>query len=137
LRISAGPKIVLDALHPDAYKLYQIKSDIAAVVRDIQASSRSSLSSSSSSSSMNRDRDDEMESDDEQKKSSNSNGGGKKMVAKMKSKGKGKGLLISIDIGTPFRPQLAAPCKSYELAIKKCPGGIYAEIKYDGERIQV
>ncbi|KAI3357153.1 hypothetical protein L3Q82_015464 [Scortum barcoo] len=31
----------------------------------------------------------------------------------------------------------AEACKSVEYAIKKCPNGMYSEIKYDGERVQV
>ena len=31
----------------------------------------------------------------------------------------------------------AEACKSVEYAFKKCPNGMYAEIKYDGERVQV
>jgi DNA ligase 3 len=32
---------------------------------------------------------------------------------------------------------LADACKSVEQAMKKCPNGMFAEIKYDGERLQV
>ena len=38
---------------------------------------------------------------------------------------------------TPFKPMLAEACKTFQAAFKKCPNGIFAEIKYDGERIQV
>ena len=31
----------------------------------------------------------------------------------------------------------AEACKSFSQALKKCPSGMYAEIKYDGERVQV
>ena len=31
----------------------------------------------------------------------------------------------------------AEACKSVKYAFKKCPNGMYAEIKYDGERVQV
>lgn len=31
----------------------------------------------------------------------------------------------------------AEACKSFSYALKKCPSGMYAEIKYDGERVQV
>ena len=31
----------------------------------------------------------------------------------------------------------AEACKSIEMAMKKCPNGMYSEIKYDGERVQV
>jgi DNA ligase-3 len=38
---------------------------------------------------------------------------------------------------TPVKPMLAEACKSVGMAMKKCPDGMYAEIKYDGERVQV
>ena len=31
----------------------------------------------------------------------------------------------------------AEACKSVEYAMKKCPNGMFSEIKYDGERVQV
>ena len=38
----------------------------------------------------------------------------------------------------PMKPMLAQACKSYEMAFIKCKSGlIYAEIKYDGERVQI
>ena len=38
---------------------------------------------------------------------------------------------------TPVLPMLAEACRSVEQAMRKCPNGFYAEIKYDGERVQV
>ncbi|KRT85532.1 hypothetical protein AMK59_1586, partial [Oryctes borbonicus] len=38
---------------------------------------------------------------------------------------------------TPVLPMLAEACRSVEEAMKKCPNGMYSEIKYDGERVQV
>lgn len=32
---------------------------------------------------------------------------------------------------------LAEPCKSVDFAFKRCPKGLFAEIKYDGERLQL
>lgn len=37
----------------------------------------------------------------------------------------------------PISPMLAEACKSVEKAIEKCPRGMYSEIKYDGERVQL
>ena len=31
----------------------------------------------------------------------------------------------------------AEACKSVEQAMKRCPNGMYSEIKYDGERVQL
>nr|XP_012555299.2 DNA ligase 3 isoform X2 [Hydra vulgaris] len=46
-------------------------------------------------------------------------------------------LSIETSVMTPIKPMLADACKSIEQAIKKCPNGMYSEIKYDGERVQV
>ncbi|CAG9863673.1 unnamed protein product [Phyllotreta striolata] len=43
----------------------------------------------------------------------------------------------SIILLTPVRPMLAESCNSVEKAMKKCPNGMYSEIKYDGERVQL
>jgi len=42
-----------------------------------------------------------------------------------------------IQVMTPVSPMLANACKSVEEAFKKNPGGLYSEIKYDGERVQI
>uniref|UniRef100_A0A1I7XUH7 DNA ligase n=1 Tax=Heterorhabditis bacteriophora TaxID=37862 RepID=A0A1I7XUH7_HETBA len=44
---------------------------------------------------------------------------------------------VCTKLGTPVLPMLAEPCKSVEQAMSKCVNGMYAEIKYDGERVQV
>lgn len=46
-------------------------------------------------------------------------------------------LSVKATLMTPVQPMLAEACKSVEYAMKKCPNGMYAEIKYDGERVQV
>eukprot|EP00698_Gefionella_okellyi_P019808 TRINITY_DN6134_c0_g1_i1.p1 TRINITY_DN6134_c0_g1~~TRINITY_DN6134_c0_g1_i1.p1 ORF type:complete len:1270 (+),score=347.91 TRINITY_DN6134_c0_g1_i1:41-3811(+) len=43
----------------------------------------------------------------------------------------------AIAIGNPVKPMLAKACKSIQDAIAKCPKGMFSEIKYDGERIQI
>ncbi len=48
-----------------------------------------------------------------------------------------KDLSIKVNLLTPIKPMLADACKSVEQAFNKCKNGIYAEIKYDGERLQV
>ncbi|XP_012677474.2 DNA ligase 3 [Clupea harengus] len=48
-----------------------------------------------------------------------------------------KSLKIEASLMTPVQPMLAEACKSVEYAMKKCPNGMYSEIKYDGERVQV
>nr|XP_028563139.1 DNA ligase 3 [Podarcis muralis]XP_028563140.1 DNA ligase 3 [Podarcis muralis]XP_028563141.1 DNA ligase 3 [Podarcis muralis]XP_028563142.1 DNA ligase 3 [Podarcis muralis]XP_028563143.1 DNA ligase 3 [Podarcis muralis] len=46
-------------------------------------------------------------------------------------------LSVQATLMTPVQPMLAEACKSIEYAMKKCPNGMYSEIKYDGERVQV
>ncbi|UJR26750.1 hypothetical protein I4U23_008065 [Adineta vaga] len=48
-----------------------------------------------------------------------------------------KKLSIRIELMTPVHPMLAEPCKSVDFAFKRCPKGFFAEIKYDGERLQL
>lgn len=102
LRINAGPKHILEAVHHDAYKMYQSCRDLSQVVakyiddiEDIGASQKGTSST--------------------QKKTSTN----------------------SIQLMCPVSPMLAEACKSVEKAIQKCPQGMYSEIKYDGERVQL
>nr|XP_020454233.1 DNA ligase 3 [Monopterus albus]XP_020454234.1 DNA ligase 3 [Monopterus albus]XP_020454235.1 DNA ligase 3 [Monopterus albus] len=55
------------------------------------------------------------------------------------SSGSGPRKLLTVEASlmTPVQPMLAEACKSVEYAMKKCPKGMYSEIKYDGERVQV
>ncbi|XP_061660399.1 DNA ligase 3 [Syngnathoides biaculeatus] len=55
------------------------------------------------------------------------------------SNGSGPRKLLTVEASlmTPVQPMLAEACKSIEYAMKKCPNGMYSEIKYDGERVQV
>eukprot|EP00050_Salpingoeca_kvevrii_P020889 m.103651 g.103651 ORF g.103651 m.103651 type:complete len:1100 (+) comp9072_c0_seq1:161-3460(+) len=48
-----------------------------------------------------------------------------------------KRLSVRAALMTPVKPMLAEACKSYESALRKAPRGLYAEIKYDGERVQI
>lgn len=51
--------------------------------------------------------------------------------------GMAKKLSVKASLMTPILPMLAEACRSVEQAMKKCPNGFYAEIKYDGERVQL
>lgn len=50
----------------------------------------------------------------------------------------GGNLTVGSDLMTPFKPMLASACKGYDVPFKKWKTKvIWAEIKYDGERVQV
>ncbi|CAI9162631.1 unnamed protein product [Rangifer tarandus platyrhynchus] len=54
-----------------------------------------------------------------------------------KEPGQRRALRVQASLMTPVQPMLAEACKSIEYAMKKCPNGMFSEIKYDGERVQV
>ncbi|CAH0559309.1 unnamed protein product [Brassicogethes aeneus] len=89
LRMNAGAKHVLDAIHPDAYKAYQSSRDLGIVLKRCLEETKSTS------------------------------------------------VKATINVMTPVLPMLAQACKSVEQAMKACPNGMYSEIKYDGERVQV
>lgn len=53
------------------------------------------------------------------------------------AKEKGKGMDVNLKLMTPVLPMLAQPCSSVGMAMKKCPNGMFSEVKYDGERVQL
>ncbi|XP_046733837.1 DNA ligase 3-like [Diprion similis] len=108
LRITAGPKHILDAIHDDAYAAFQSSRNLEAVVTRFVEDSSLFLCSKKSTT--------DRESD-----------------PKRSSTGSKIGLVLM----TPVLPMLAEACKSVEMAMKKCPHGMLSEIKYDGERVQV
>ncbi|XP_063827368.1 DNA ligase 3 [Ostrinia nubilalis] len=97
LRINAGPKHILDGVHPDAYNVFQTSRDLNMVLDRVMKD----------------------------------NTGVKHKDATQKS------VQATLVLMTPVLPMLAEACKSVEMAMKKCPNGMFSEIKYDGERVQV
>lgn len=59
------------------------------------------------------------------------------VLAKVTTKRFTNNIKAELSLMTPVLPMLAEACKSIEIAMKKCPNGIFSEIKYDGERVQV
>lgn len=97
LRINAGPKHILEGVHPDAYSVFQTSRDLDMVLDRIMSESS---------------------------------------TVKHKDAIQ-KGFEAKLSLMTPVLPMLAEACKSVEMAMKKCPNGMFSEIKYDGERVQV
>ncbi|XP_073971011.1 DNA ligase 3 isoform X2 [Rhodnius prolixus] len=95
LRINAGAKHILDAVHADAYEAFQASQDIDSIIESFQKSGDPTSGSVGSS------------------------------------------VEVKISVLVPVLPMLAQACKSADEALKKCPNGMYSEIKYDGERVQV
>ncbi|KAM3966910.1 DNA ligase 3 [Aphomia sociella] len=97
LRINAGPKHILEGVHPDAHNAFKTSRDLNMVIERVL-----------------------------------SNSTGVKHKDAIQNNVQAKIVLM-----TPILPMLAEACKSIEMAMKKCPNGMYSEIKYDGERVQV
>ncbi|CAK1544132.1 unnamed protein product [Leptosia nina] len=97
LRINAGPKHILEGVHPDAYKVFQTSRDLDMVLDKVLLN----------------------------------NSNIKRKDASPKT------VHAKLSLMTPILPMLAEACKSVEMAMKKCPNGMFSEIKYDGERVQV
>ncbi|XP_076757247.1 DNA ligase 3 [Xylocopa sonorina] len=101
LRINAGPKHILGAVHDDAYEAFQTSRDLDSVLeRCLQGSTK---------------------------------------IEKPTTflPGPSTNIKATISLMTPVLPMLAEACKSVEMAMQKCPNGMQAEVKYDGERVQV
>ncbi|TRY78644.1 hypothetical protein TCAL_13609 [Tigriopus californicus] len=60
-----------------------------------------------------------------------------KVVAMRKSGQINGPLEVATALMHPVQPMLAMACKSVDMAFQKCPNGMYSEIKYDGERVQL
>merc|ERR1712142_1443708 len=59
-------------------------------------------------------------------------------VLEVKASSNPKALLnLGASLMQPVQPMLAQACKSIDMAFQKCPNGMYSEIKYDGERVQL
>ncbi|XP_055381243.1 DNA ligase 3 [Condylostylus longicornis] len=105
LRINAGPRHILDALHSDAYQTYQLSRDLKTVVDKYAPSiSKNKITC--------------------------------KDVQGLSGTA-GKSSSGHVTLMSPISPMLAEACKSVERAIEKNPEGMFSEIKYDGERVQI
>ncbi|KAK5581379.1 hypothetical protein RB653_001411 [Dictyostelium firmibasis] len=125
LKINTGAKFFLDALHPQAYDAFKKANNLKGVIEKIQQHDFD-----------NNDDDDDDDNDEDdsdsgknkkKKKSSSSSDGDKK---------KGKSFEVAIKLMTPVKPMLPKAVKTVEGVIKSSEC-FYAEIKYDGERIQI
>lgn len=111
LRLNAGERTIFEGLHPQAYDIYKHCARISEVVRVVQ---RGIIGDT-----------DERGSDRSPSAGDDSSTAG------------GTRLGQSMQLGIPISPMLAAPVRSIQEALRKCPNGAFSEVKYDGERIQV
>ncbi|XP_011500651.1 PREDICTED: DNA ligase 3 [Ceratosolen solmsi marchali] len=115
LRINAGPKHILEAIHDDAYAAFQVSRDLPFIIRRcLDRSSKASVFSL------------------EKASTSTSLPAPSKLTKSPKS-----GKIASVALMTPVLPMLAEACKSVDMAMEKCPRGMLSEVKYDGERVQI
>ncbi|XP_065178433.1 DNA ligase 3-like [Sycon ciliatum] len=114
LRIFAGAKCILGALDENAYAAFQASQDLADVVRRCLGRQSGVTSPTAAS-----------------------GGGSADSSPTPAMPGMKKALSIKTQLMTPIKPMLAEACRSVDMAMKKCPHGMYAEIKYDGERVQM
>ncbi|VDK79427.1 unnamed protein product [Litomosoides sigmodontis] len=59
------------------------------------------------------------------------------VIEKCQQTSERKSLECGIVLNTPVKPMLAEPCRSVKQAMERCNREMYAEIKYDGERLQL
>ena len=118
LNINIGAKFVLTAIHPQAFDAYRNTHNLKSVVDKVLSNSLGAAPVAAKKAAKVAEG-----SDDEDDGPA---------MPKLK-----KGLSIGLALGTPIKPMLARACKSFEEAWRRCPGGMYVEIKYDGERVQV
>lgn len=109
LKTRAKDKHVLEAVHPEAYSMFKQNTDLAALVVQILAAKRAKAEGAAA---------------------------GHASTTKASASGVEK-LKASIALQQPIKPMLANALKDLGTVFDKCPHGVYAEIKYDGERVQV
>jgi ATP-dependent DNA ligase I len=114
LRLGAGLRVVLGGLHPGAYRVFQNCANVQEVVRRIQASAEASPHNNAVVAAVGADLENSR--------------GGSSVVGTVDA---------TIRVGIPLAPMLAAPARSIEQILAKCPNGAFSEVKYDGERIQI
>ncbi|XP_013101415.2 DNA ligase 3 [Stomoxys calcitrans] len=108
LRMNAKASHVLAAFGPMAYSSYQATRDLAAVVKQFAFKKGTAASTTAPT-----------------------------LPATAKGKGKKAAAVGNVQVMTPISPMLASPCNAVEDAFRKCPMGLFSEIKYDGERVQI
>ena len=112
LRIQAGAKHILDGLHKDAYDAFNSSRNIVGVLDRVLE-----LRAKGTPSKVNRFFLFE--------------------IIESMSFISDAPLDVGASLMHPVQPMLAMACKSVDMAFQKCPNGMYSEIKYDGERVQL
>ncbi|XP_004364566.2 zinc finger protein [Capsaspora owczarzaki ATCC 30864] len=153
-QVNAGPKIVLDGFHRQAYDQFKVNNNLAFIVKKIlninggggdddgeddddgnTSAAAAAAPANDDGNDQGGDDDDEEEEDDDDDKPRSKNAGAKNAGAAKKTAAGGK--LDFFELNAPIKPMLARPAASIKDAITRCPNGALVEIKYDGERIQI
>lgn len=100
--------VVFQALHSHAYEAYTRQSNLANIINHYAKARKAGKT-----------------------------GGAASASASSSSATLARSSSIGMMVMTPVKPMLAKACKSFEECIRRCPEGFFAEIKYDGERVQI
>jgi DNA ligase 3 len=107
LKINIGAKFVLEALHPNAFDAFKNTNNLKSVVEKVMKQPAPAAAPTATAAASS----------------------SKPAMAKQLSTG--------ISLFHPIKPMLAKPCKSFDEIWNRCKNGMFAEIKYDGERVQI
>ncbi|MGH0151774.1 UNVERIFIED_CONTAM: hypothetical protein FKN15_043644 [Acipenser sinensis] len=140
LKMNSGAKHVLDAVDPNAYDAFKASRNLGDVVDRVLRNQHEAASSSGPRKILSVEA--SLMTPVQPMLASRNLGDVVDRVLRNQleaasSSGPRKILSVEASLMTPVQPMLAEACKSIEYAMKKCPNGMYSEIKYDGERVQV
>ncbi|QWO71564.1 DNA ligase 3 [Orgyia pseudotsugata single capsid nuclopolyhedrovirus] len=136
LRINLGPKQVMNALHPSAYAIYKSTLKLEIVFRqcvdpNFFTDAIDNYNNTNNNYGNNNDEDKYSNVGGDNNNNNNDSYNNHAVVLSPPRPIHEPYLFV------PINPMLAELCKSAAAAMQKYPDGVLAEVKYDGERVQV